>query len=80
MKCENFKELTDWHLTVLRQHISDNKYYLGEKGRIVNTDIAEEDFFRLYGAKVCHDLRLTFCNDRCKVVSCELRDLFNSQG
>jgi hypothetical protein len=80
MKCENFQALKEWQLIALRKHITDHQYYLGERGIVVDYSEAEMDFFHFHGDTVCHDLRLHFCNEKCPVTDCELRDLFNSKG
>jgi hypothetical protein len=75
MSCTNFKTLMNWQYNLLREHISKNKYYLGEKGIYVSFEEAEADFLVEHFERVASEMRKEFCTSICPVKTCLVRDV-----
>jgi hypothetical protein len=77
MDCKHMKELTEWQVDQLREHLSKHRYYLGEKGIQLNDSELERDFLLACFDNVATHLRVEFCSDYCEHFDeCELGQLF----
>ena len=79
--CDHFKELTDYQVWILKEHLAKHKYYLEEKG-IHLTDIdLEHDFIIKHYSDIVHDMRLLYCGTICVLKdTCEIAKEFKKLG
>ena len=77
--CYHLKELNEWQVAKLREHLSKHRYYLGEKGIYLDDKALQDDFLLTFFTTVAKELRSEYCSSICETrKTCELAKLFLS--
>lgn len=75
--CVNIKNLNEWQVKRLKEHLSKHRWYLGERGIQLNDMDLETDFINSCMDEVANDLRIEYCSRVCpNIHKCELGKLF----